>query len=505
MTTIFSDVLIIGAGPTGLTLACELARRGIDFRIIEASPAPQAGSRGKGLQPRSLELFDNLGILQEIVANGVFGLPICFYDEAGNARVENLYEKRQARPDAPYLMPLLTPQWRVEEVLRRKLAQLGVHPDFATELTGFVQDDDGVAADVVGPAGSETIHARWLVGCDGGRSLVRHLAGIEFLGETLETHRMLLGDVRVSGLDRAHWHIWRSNEGFLALCPLPSTDMFQFQASIAPGQDCETDLGTYQNLAERRTGRSDIRLLDPGWMSLWRANIRMVNRYRAGRVFLAGDAAHVHSPAGGQGMNTGIQDAYNLGWKLAAVIGGVDAALLDTYQQERLPIAAWVLGISTELMTSVVATGTITFRRDEETLQLGLGYRESSLTRDMRPDGKGLRAGDRAPDAPGLIGLGGPCRLFDLLRGPHVTVLGFGEQWRPLIDACAARFAEGLKGYAIVRSPGDQSCFVDADGHARAAYRDDTLFVIRPDNYIGLVTEAVNAEAVIDYLTKILP
>ncbi len=213
---------------------------------------------------------------------------------------------------------MITPQWRVEAALREKLEQLGVRVEFGIELTGISQDGDGVTASLAGP-GPMSIRARWLVGCDGGKSVVRHLTGIAFLGETLETYRMLVGDVHVEGIDRDHWHIWKSAEGFLALCPLPSTDVFQFQASIAPGQECETSLETFQRIVERRTGQSNIRLGEPTWMSLWRANVRMVDRYRQDRVFLAGDSAHVHSPAGGQGMNTGIQDAYNLGWKLAAV------------------------------------------------------------------------------------------------------------------------------------------------------------------------------------------
>ena len=499
-----SDVLIVGAGPTGLTLACLLARTHIAFRVIDASPAPPDGSRGKGLQPRSVELFDDLGIAEQVIANGRFGMPVCFYDEAGNKRVDDLYEKRMPRPDTPYLKPLLIPQFRVEEALRKRLGEFGRTPEFDTELTSLAQDENGVIAAIAGPSGPEVIRTRWLVGCDGGKSLVRHLANIDFLGETLETYRMLVSDVRVVGLDREHWHIWRSAEGFLALCPLPSTDLFQFQASIAPGQESDTSLANFQNLVDRRANGCAISLSEPSWMSLWRANIRMVNRYRAGHVFLAGDAAHVHSPAGGQGMNTGIQDAYNLGWKLAAVLGGVDAALLDSYEQERLPVAAHVLGISTKLMAATVTTGTIAFNRNEETLQLGIGYRESHLTREMRPEDERLRAGDRAPDAPGLIGPDGPCHMFDLLRGPHATLLGFGARWQPLIDACEVQFAGRVKGYILAGTAGDPR-HIDAESHGRAAYGEDALFVIRPDNYVGLATNTVNTEAVITYLTKISP
>ena len=497
------DVLIVGAGPTGLTLACLLARSRIPFRIIDASPTPPAGSRGKGLQPRSLEMFDDLGIVDRIIAHGAFGLPTRLYDAAGNARANRATVTQTPQPDRPYAQPLLIPQWRVEDTLRARLAERGHDVAFGTALTGFTQDEDGVTAAITSPAGATTIRAGWLVGCDGGRSMVRHLARIDFRGETLETHRMLLGDVCVAGLDREHWHIWRHAEGFLALCPLPSTDQFQFQASIAPGQDDAVALRNCQDLVARRTGRGDIRLSDPSWLSLWRANIRMVDRYRVGRVFLAGDAAHVHSPAGGQGMNTGIQDACNLGWKLAAVVGGADACLLDSYQAERLPIAARVLGLSTELMNTVVATGMMTVRRDDETTQLSLGYRDSSLTRELRPEGPGLRAGDRAPDAPGLIGPAGPCRLFDLLRGPHATLLGFGAGWRCLIEACVVEFGDTVRGFVIAAS-GDGNAYVDTGGHARAAYGDGCLFVIRPDNYVGLAIATNQAAIVRDYLQAVV-
>jgi 2-polyprenyl-6-methoxyphenol hydroxylase-like FAD-dependent oxidoreductase len=499
------DVLIVGAGPTGLTLACALAETGVGFRIVDALATAPTGSRGKGLQPRSLELFDNLGIVEQVIANGVFDLPIRSYDASGNFTVQALYEKGRPRPDAPYPAPLMTPQWRVEEALRDRLRQLNASVAFGEALTRLTQDEDGVAAELAGAAGSTAIRARWLVGCDGGKSAVRHIAGIAFLGETLETHRMMVADFCAAGLDRDHWHMWRSEEGFVALCPLPSTNAFQFQASIAPGQESEPSLEVCQRLLERRTGRFDIRLSDPTWISLWRANIRMVDRYRAGRIFIAGDAAHVHSPAGGQGMNTGIQDACNLAWKLAAVLGGADAALLDTYQEERLPIAAGVLGLSTEIMNATVATRAIAFRRDERTLQLTLGYRGSSLSKEMRPEGAGLRAGDRAPDAPGLVGPHGVRRIFDLLRGPHIAILGFGSQWRPLIDACVARFGGAVKGWTIVSHPGDPRHYFDAEGFARAAYGEEALFVVRPDNYIGLATAQTDETAVTAYLSTIAP
>ncbi len=217
------------------------------------------------------------------------------------------------RPDIPYPASLITPEWRTEEALRLRLAELGGAVEFGTALENFAQSDEGVSALVVKGGVAETITARWLVGCDGGHSIVRKQAGIAFEGETREELRMIVADVAVDGLDRDAWQMWRHQEAWSPSCPLPSTEVFQYQASIAPGQDPALGLANLQAILERRTGRTDIRLHEPQWSTLWRANIRLADRYRQGRIFLTGDAAHIHSPAGGQGMNTGIQDAHNLG------------------------------------------------------------------------------------------------------------------------------------------------------------------------------------------------
>lgn len=486
------DVLIVGAGPTGLTLACELARSGVSFRIVELSPGPQPGSRGKGLQPRSLEVFDDLGIVDRILANGRMAMPVTSVDAAGE-ETRTGREPPAPRPDVPYPATLLTPQWRVEEALRARLAALGGSVSFGTALDHFDQSGTAVSATLVENGESRTIAARWLVGCDGGRSAVRKAAGIDFLGDTFDQFRMIVADVQAEGLDRDSWHVWGHAEGFFALCPLPSTDAFQLQASIGPHQDPALSRANMQAILERRTGRRDVRLAEPSWSSLWRANVRMVDRYRDGRVFLAGDAAHVHSPAGGQGMNTGIQDAHNLAWKLAAVARGAPDALLDSYEAERLPVAAGVLALSNELAMSTARRRNLTIARDPRTLQLGLHYRESALSCDTRADGEGLRAGDRAPDASGLRGEAGVCRLFDLLRGDHFTLLGFGAMPAGLSLPGALR----LRSIRITDAPAGPDDFADGDGHLRDAYAPagDTLFVIRPDGYIGFVSDDGGAVA----------
>jgi 2-polyprenyl-6-methoxyphenol hydroxylase-like FAD-dependent oxidoreductase len=489
MARVDTDVLIVGAGPTGLTLACVLARLGVSFRLIEAAEGPQPGSRGKGLQPRSLEVFDDLGIIDVILAHGRVEMPICSTDAQGRV-TRSGGELPAARPDVPYPAPVITPEWRVEEALRHRLAELCGKVEFGTTLGGFTQSNGVVTATL---EGGQLITARWLVGCDGGHSIVRKQAEIEFLGETFDMVRMIVADVRAEGIERDAWHMWRHEEGFFALCPLPSTEEFQLQASIAPGQNTELSLANMQALLERRTGRGDIRLLEAGWTSLWRANVRMVEHYRAGLVFLAGDAAHIHSPAGGQGMNTGIQDAYNLGWKLAAVLRGAPEALLDSYEEERLPAAANVLALSNELLRQTVQERGIAIVRDERTLQLGVGYRAMTLARDDRADG--LRAGQRAPDATGLMTRDGECRLFDLLRGGDFTLLCSGRRdfsW------------PGVHVFFVVDDISAADEIVDAGGHLAAAYGPAALVLIRPDGYVGMISDSGDEAGVAAYLTAAL-
>lgn len=400
-----STVLIVGAGPTGLTLACELARRDISFSLIEQGSGPQVGSRGKGVQPRSLEIFEDLSIIDYVMANGKMFMPTRMTAPDGQVKTGGALGKK--RPDTPYAGSVIIPEWRIEEALRRRLAELGGSVEFGTRLESFEQSKEGVSALVDRDGVIEAIKSRWIVGCDGGHSIVRKQAGISFEGETHEEVRMIVADVGVDGLDRNAWHMWRHEKGHVSLCPLPSTNVFQYQASIGIGQNPELNLENMQTILNHRSNRHDIRLYNLEWSTLWRANIRLVEKYRSGHVFLAGDAAHIHSPAGGQGMNTGIQDAYNLGWKLAAVAKGAAPSLLYSYDSERRPIAANVLALSNTLLRQAVKQKGIPMRRDVDTTQLSLNYRDSALVSDDRDDSAMLRAGDRAPDAPGLVTMKG--------------------------------------------------------------------------------------------------
>lgn len=488
------DVLIIGAGPTGLALACDLARRAVSFRIVDKAGRYFAGSRGKALQPRSLEVLDDFGVIDEIIAHGRFHLPFRAYESGNVAGDRDPNEGRVPTPDSPYASSLIIPQWRVETILRGLLERLGHRVELATELTGLTQTADEVAADF----GTERVTAKYLIGADGGHSFVRHAVGVGFEGETWATERMLIGDVEADGIDRDHWHTWLNRElGMVALCPLPSTNSFQFQSQISPDDNSEPSLERFQQILDERTNGMRVKLRNTTWMSLFRANIRMVDRYRVGRVFLAGDAAHVHSPAGGQGMNTGIQDAYNLGWKLETVLNGAPADLLDTYEEERLPVAAEMLGITSRLHRGLLNADAKEVRRGPETLQLGINYRTSSLSHGESLGA--LRPGDRAPDAPCQNSAGATVRLFDLFRGPHFTLLAFGPH-----DGLSNR--PQLRIFRIAR-PGetsDTAAIVDVHQHAANAYGIQNAFVlVRPDGYIGPIT--TNAAVIGDYLDRMSP
>ena len=454
-----TQVLIAGAGPTGLTLACDLARRGVDVRLIEKERA--TGSRGKGLQPRTLEVFDDLGVVDAVRAAGAEYPPLRSYAGGEVVWEGRMHEPQEPTPDVPYPNVLMLPQWRTEQILRDRLAELGGRVDRA-ELTDLSQDDDGVTAVL---DGAERVRAAYLVGADGGRSLVRKRLGIGFAGETYETERMLIADVRTDDLDRDHWHLWTDPEARTlraGLCPLPGTDVFQLTAPLTGPDTPELSFETFQRIASEVAG---VRLREVGWMSLYRVNIRMAERFRDRRVFLAGDAAHVHSPAGGQGLNTGVQDAYNLGWKLAA------GRALDTYEEERLPVAAGVLGLSTRLYRDMADRQAEAYRRGGETGQLGIGYAGGSLAVG------GGKAGERAPDAPLRDG-----RLFDAFRGPHFTLLGFGEGHAATVARVNERYGPAVRAFTV----GEAGDLADTGGHARRAYGTDGLVLVRPDGYIGV-------------------
>lgn len=491
------DVLICGAGAAGLTLAIDLARRGVRFRLIEKNHGPFNGSRGKGIQPRSQEIFEDLGILNRLFAvGGVYPTERRYRDDGSYIGADSI-EHNAPTPAEPYPQPLMVPQFLTERVLRERLLELGHQPEFACELMGFQQDADGVTAQLVGNTGPQTLRTRWLVGADGGRSFVRHALNIEFPGKTLGV-RALVADVQLSGLSPQCWH--RFGEGDLqrqiAICPLAGTALFQIQAPIPLDADVDLSAAGLATMVAQRTGRGDIHVHAVSWASAYNMNARLADQYRVGRVFLAGDAAHIHPPTGGQGLNTSVQDAYNLGWKLAAVANGAPETLLDSYEQERRPVAASVLGLSTKLLGSLQRGD---MRRGREVHQLDIGYPQSSITFENAERPGNLCAGDRAPDAPLLGAAGQTLRLFDLFKGTHWTLLGYGAT----SDSVPAR--RGLHIHHI----GPQAEVVDIQGAFQDAYelevgeRFGAWVLVRPDGYIGAIVASDQREALERYFLQV--
>ncbi|WP_380282362.1 FAD-dependent monooxygenase [Kitasatospora purpeofusca] len=487
-----TTVVIAGAGPTGLTLACGLARQGVAVRVIDRAPEFPTGSRGKTLNPRSLEVLADLGLGERLAAAGRTHLPFRKYFDGEFVNETEPFAGVRPTATTPYAASLWLPQTRVERLLRERLAEHGVRVERATELVDLRQDGAGVEVRL---ADGGRIAAEYLVACDGGRSTVRKLLGIPFVGDGDPEPVMVCGDVEVEGLDPAAWHQWFGPRGAFMLCPFPGTRRWQLQASPetdADGRPVAPSLESFRRLAALHTGRADLGLDNATWLSTWRVNVRMAERYREGRVFLAGDCAHVHPTAGGLGMNTGIQDAWNLAWKLGHVLRGLAGpALLDTYQEERLPIAAWTLDVTSAGMAAVTAGIStpgigVEVGRVGDLTGLALAYRWSSLA-DDRLAGP-VRAGDRAPDSPCPGPDGGPARLFEHFAGDHFTLLGLGPGALPALAGLPVR----------VRTVPLE----DPDGAVRRAYGviGDALVLVRPDNHIALTAPPGARDAVLGYL-----
>lgn len=485
------DVLIAGAGPSGSALAIDLVRRGLDVRIVDKAPHSFEGSRAKGLQPRTLEVLDDLGVLSAVLDHGSLYPKLGLH--LGRVVVPwSMMKNRAATADVPYPNTWLIPQFATDAALHARLVELGGKVEYGTAIIGFTQDDTTVTATLATDAGVEHVTARYLVGTDGGASTTRSALGIDFIGSTDEQDRILIVDATTTGLSQDRWHMWpRLRGGFVAACPLPGSDLFQWMVRLAPDEDPPTDLDEINARIRAHTHASGVELQDIRWRSVFRPNIRLASAYRHGRVFIAGDAAHVHTPAGAQGLNTGIQDAHNLGWKLGQVLAGADDALLDSYEAERQPIAAGVLGLSTKKYEAIGKLDPTSIRRGKDEQQLGITYRGGPLAASGDQTTSRLNAGDRAPDAVMVDAAGKPTRMFDAYRGPHFTAVAFGDGATHALSEIQWP-AEGaaLRTVAIdAQSPTADLILADGNGSFRDSYGvdEDTLFLVRPDGYLASI------------------
>ncbi|KAJ4474895.1 monooxygenase [Lentinula aciculospora] len=561
-----TNVLIVGAGPTGLALALLLLRSGLSVRIIEKQLQFHPGERGAGIQPRTLELYKFLGLLPDIIERSATSpRNLKYYTAPDNGKPPRLAPMVQLMDDTPdrpmvstfmishLIMPLvfydsnfqmnarMLGQNRHEKVLREHiLAYHGVHVEFGTELRSFEQTSDHVLARVVKTVDSkaveENVTVNWLVGADGARSVVRKQLGLSFLGESPEME-VVTGDIHVLGdsIKQEHpdgWTVWAQSDNVIVAllrpCLVRGKNLFQF---LIRGGNEKLDMVKISSSREEMvkafhhlTGRRDIEFGELVWIGLWRPNIRMVNRFGKGRVFVAGDAAHIHSPTGGQGMNSGVQDCFNLAWKLALVQKGLaPQSLLDSYSNERTPVIASMLNKTTELFKKefVAKVGQRQdIFRGYELRQLGVNYRGTHIIFDEKytdnkeivdsyrsGDDGTIRAGDRAPDAPSLSLLGASKTIktmsfFDIFKTTQHTVLIFpGSAGHDFVTGVLNTLREYnsdiLKSIVVLPRASDSisssaladMTLVDTEGYAYLIYAitDDTptVFIVRPDGYIG--------------------
>ncbi|GAS91154.1 FAD-dependent monooxygenase [Mycolicibacterium brisbanense] len=458
------EVVVVGAGPTGLTAACSLRSAGVSVRVLDKAEGPAVTSRALGLQPRGVEVLDRLGALGDLPQRG---LPVQRVDVNVDGRPLASFPVGQAaRLHGP--AALLISQAEIEENLRKRLAELGGSVEWSTPVTDVTADPEGVTV----TAGGQRIRSGWVVGADGAHSAVRKAMGIGFPGIPL-IERFLLADVHAElAYNREGATSWLHGRKLLAAFPLPGADLWRV---MAPAPDDLPDNPSPDeivgHLGSRLAEDAGGSISSVVWTSVFRIQRRLADTYRWGRVLLAGDSAHIHSPFGGQGMNTGMGDAENLAFKLTLVVSGrADTRLLDSYERERRPVASGVLQTTTGL-TQILTGQTRASRliRDKLAIpmlnnpwmqrritdrasQLEVSYRSGSLAQRWLP---GLQPGDRVPDRDLLRTDGTATRLYEAL-GPRWAVIGS--------EALAAVARDRLGDVVALRGSGD-TMLVRPDGH----------------------------------------
>jgi 2-polyprenyl-6-methoxyphenol hydroxylase-like FAD-dependent oxidoreductase len=509
------DVLVVGAGPVGLVLACELARRDVPVRIVDRLPRPTDESRAIVVHARSLEMLERMGVVDALIASGVHATGMEFHaDGKSKGRVD------LTTVDSPYPFSISTPQTDTERVLTERLSELGVGIERGVELVALEQDAQEVRSRLRGPDGrEETVTSSWLAGTDGSHSTVRAQVGTSLEG-SFKGERFLLADVEADhDLDRTSMHTFFSPRRPPVVAFPMVGSRIRIIAEMDPGDPGdEVTLESMQRVCDERMG--GVRLASAHWLTSFEIHHAQVPRYRFGRAFLAGDAAHVHSPAGGQGMNTGMQDAFNLGWKLAAACAGrAGPYLLESYHDERHPVAAAVIEQSTRLTRLATISHVVTRKLRNEVMHLatglapishrlaaeveetGVAYRDSPIVLDARGIADAPRPGDAAPDVPGL-----PSPLHRALAAGtgHTALYIAGAQAAP------ARVADddAITAHVLVGGPDGAGAGFDVtipDEERRAARRyavgdGGGIFIVRPDGYIGLRARLGDDEAVDSYL-----
>jgi 2-polyprenyl-6-methoxyphenol hydroxylase-like FAD-dependent oxidoreductase len=523
------DALVIGAGPVGLMLACELRRHGATCRVVDRAAGPTDKSKAVILHARTIEHLDQLALDERFVERGTALHGVSFFQ--GGRRLAQL---RFDRIDSRHPFVLDIPQSTTEELLGDHLRMLGGEVERGVELVALEREADGVVGILRHADGRlERSRARYLCGCDGSHSKVRELTGVGFAGRPYDAEWML-ADVRIEGppLARDEATIYVEPRHFLAILPLPD-ERWRLIAVRRVGPGGAPTLEEFEALLRHHAG-APVRLFDPAWIAPFRIGHRHATHIRDGRAFLCGDAAHIHSQVSGQGMNTGLQDAINLGWKLALVCrGAARTELLDTYEFERLPVIKSIL-FGTDLATRAVTVRHAAGQHAVNALArllLGLGPVRDYLVRNITETeinyrGGGYvssfqveripRPGDHAPPAPHLetVPEGRPVRLYDLIRHTGHTALVLQGEREPsppvaevaaLAQALHAGFGDEVRPLAVGLEDGwspDLPLVRDRGGEMHRAYGAEpaSVYLIRPDGYLAFRADWPDRHALLEFL-----
>lgn len=506
MKTLNTDVIIIGAGPTGLSLACQLIRHGIDFVVVEKNETVTPFSKAIGVQARTLEIYDQMELAQPAIERGTIANRVRLI-EGGEVRGEmHLANFGKDMSQFPYM--LMLEQSKNEELLYEFIRSHNRDVFWKTELESFSQDGSGVTAQVKLPSGeSQTIRGKYLVGCDGAKSAVRHGIGLTFEGSTFE-RLFYVADARVDWeFPHDALHVCLAREVFVAFFPMPGEDRYRIVGTFPESKNQENGEVDYEEIEQeiKEQAKLSLDISDVRWFSLYKVHSRRVNKFSEGRCFVAGDSAHIHSPAGAQGMNTGIQDGYNLAWKLALVIKGAAAeSLLDTYNEERLANAKRLLdstdrffefAAGSNWLVSFVRTTLFPplagFMASLETVskrvfplisQIGINYRDDSLSEHTDDEFEDVKAGDRLP-----YFLVDGKSIFDKLKAPkfHLLICSRGEsnEFQRLGDLIDCHH-------------------IPLDDRVREIFGtdDDFSIFLRPDNHIAFISSEIPVEKIAGYL-----
>ena len=497
-----SDVLIVGAGPTGLVLALWLARQGVGVRIIDKAAEPGTTSRALAVQARTLELYRQADLADAVVARGHKVPAVNLW--ARGRKAARIPFQTVGETLTPYPFLEIFPQDEHERLLIEALGRCGIAVERPVELAAFEDDGARILAQLRGPDGDARHEAAFICGCDGARSRVREIVGGTFPGGTYQ-QVFYVADVAAAGAPiDGELHVDLDEADFLAIFPMAGEGRARLVGTVRGERAQRAETLTFGDVGERAIRNLKLEVGRVNWFSTYRVHHRVTDRFRRGRAFLLGDAAHIHSPAGGQGMNTGIGDAINLAWKLAMVSGGrAPDALLDSYEAERAPFARRLVATTDRVFSFASAQGPLADLlrvRVAPTLfprlaslelvrrylfrtvsQITLNYRGGPLSEGVAGQ---VRGGDRLPWAP-------------LERGDTLTTLA-GADWQAHIYGAAA---DDITQWCQRRGTA-LHVFSWREAFARARLANGGLYLVRPDGYVGLADPAPTAEALERYVAR---